>query len=160
MSTLELRLLELRVNIGGEPPLIVLQEVGGDRRLPIWTDFDGMTSVVAATEAAKAEAVCAQALIVDLLVAFEHKLEAVSIVDYEDGRFFAEITVDKHTFNLRPTDAIALSILAGCRITCTEKVLAAAGVFSEAGQEVERFREFLDSVKPVDFSSDGLSGES
>ncbi|MDR1238187.1 MAG: bifunctional nuclease family protein [Propionibacteriaceae bacterium] len=155
MTTHELRLLELRVNTGGEPPLIVLQEVGGDRLLPIWTNFDGMTAIVAATEASKAEVSSAQVLLTELLTAFGHKLEAISITGFEDGRFFTEITVDKLKFGLRPTDAIALSFLAGCRITCDEEVLAAAGILPEAAQEVERFREFLDSVEPTDFSSDG-----
>ncbi|MDR1712023.1 MAG: bifunctional nuclease family protein [Propionibacteriaceae bacterium] len=151
MTALELRLQEVRVSTGGEPPLVVLREAKGERLLPIWTNFDGVTAIVAATEAAKTEVITMHELLRDLLAIHGHRVEAVRLTGFEDGRFFAEITVSGKTLLLRPTDAIAMSVLTGCTIHCAAEVLDAAGVHPEPLEEVARFREFLDSVDPTDF---------
>ena len=58
----------------------------------------------------------------------------------------------------RPSDAIALALRAGVSVLVAQEVLAEAGVRSETQEEpadeveeVQRFREFLDSVTPQDF---------
>jgi bifunctional DNase/RNase len=50
----------------------------------------------------------------------------------------------------RPSDSIALALRTGSRIVCAEDVLDEAGleVPEEEEDEVEKFREFLDSVSP------------
>jgi hypothetical protein len=61
------------------------------------------------------------------------------------------------------SDAIALALRIGCPIQCAEVVLDEAGVSAQeaivapaapAEDEVERFREFLDTVTPEDFTGD------
>jgi bifunctional DNase/RNase len=159
MKTHRLRLQELRVSTGGEPPLVVLREAEGERLVPIWTNYDGMTAIVGATEASKTETVTTHELIRDLMMLLGHRIEAVTITGYEDGRFFAEIAVDKQKLLLRPSDAIAISILSGCPLLCAEDVLDAAGVHPEPQAEVERFRQFLEEVDPGDFDLDEPSSE-
>ena len=54
----------------------------------------------------------------------------------------------------RPSDAIALALRAGVPILLSEEVLAEAGVAPDPDEEVdevEQFREFLDTVTPQDF---------
>ena len=55
----------------------------------------------------------------------------------------------------RPSDSIALALRTGSKIVCAEDVLDEAGleVPEEEEDEVEKFREFLDSVSPEDFES-------
>ena len=56
----------------------------------------------------------------------------------------------------RPSDAIALAIRTGTPIYGDEEVLAEAGVAipdDEQESEVEKFREFLDTVSPEDFEA-------
>ena len=54
----------------------------------------------------------------------------------------------------RPSDAIALALRSGTTILGEEAVLAEAGISipDEQEDEVEKFREFLDTISPDDFA--------
>jgi uncharacterized protein len=53
----------------------------------------------------------------------------------------------------RPSDAIALAMRTGSVIRCAPAVLEEAGIAipDEQEDEVEKFREFLDTISPEDF---------
>jgi hypothetical protein len=57
------------------------------------------------------------------------------------------------TVSARPSDSVALALRAGVPIHAEESVLAEAGLVipDEQEDEVEKFREFLDSISPEDF---------
>ena len=57
----------------------------------------------------------------------------------------------------RPSDAIALALRTGSPIFSAQEVLDEAGIEvpDEEEQEVEAFREFLDTVSPEDFDEQG-----
>jgi bifunctional DNase/RNase len=61
----------------------------------------------------------------------------------------------------RPSDAIALAVRLGVPIFAHEDVLGEASIViredEEQEQEVERFREFLEKVRPEDFE-EGQAG--
>jgi bifunctional DNase/RNase len=61
---------------------------------------------------------------------------------------------DGTTVSARPSDAIALALRTGTAIVGDETVLAAAGISipDEDEDEVERFREFLDTISADDFA--------
>ncbi len=153
----ELSVHEVRVSTSGTAPVVVLQEAGGGRLLPIWMSAGGASAIVSATEEPDPSRPCVHDLVGDLLAALTGTLEEVRIVGYEDGQFFAELQVQGATLAARPSDAIALALRAGCPIRCTEEVLDQAGVAAApveapgGEEEVEKFREFLDSVSPDDF---------
>jgi hypothetical protein len=55
----------------------------------------------------------------------------------------------------RPSDSIALALRTGAQIFASEEILDEAGVAIPDEQdnedEVEKFREFLDTISPEDF---------
>jgi bifunctional DNase/RNase len=55
---------------------------------------------------------------------------------------------------VRPSDSIALALRVGAPIRCAEQVLTDAGIVipDEQEDEVEKFREFLEQVRPEDFA--------
>ncbi len=76
------------------------------------------------------------------------------ITRLEEGVFFAELVLESQTVDARPSDAIALALRAGVPILLADEVLAEAGVAPDPDEEVdevEQFREFLDTVTPQDF---------
>ena len=82
----------------------------------------------------------------------------VTISDLRDGVFYAELHFDDGvTVSARPSDAIALAMRTGTAIRSEESVLAEAGIAipDEQEDEVERFREFLDTISAEDFEQDG-----
>ena len=71
--------------------------------------------------------------------------------------FYAELAFDDGvTVSARPSDAIALAMRTGTQIRGEESVLAEAGIAipDEQEDEVERFREFLDTITPEDFEQE------
>ena len=95
------------------------------------------------------------------------------MVDFREDTFFGELAFDDGTtVSARPSDAIALAVRVDIPVFVEEAVLAEAGIVvpddsddtvddseddestGDAEDEVERFREFLDSVSPEDFGGD------
>ena len=90
-----------------------------------------------------------------LLEQWGHELRAVQIDSLEDGVFFASLVFsDGTTVSARPSDAVAIALRTGAPTSVADEVFAEAGVETpeeEQEDEVEAFREFLDSVSPEDF---------
>jgi bifunctional DNase/RNase len=160
----EVKVVEIRVSTGDSPPLVVLAEVEGDGRLlPVWMSHGGASAIFSATEEPDAQRPNIHDLAWRLAEAASDPVEAVRITDYADGQFYAELVMGERTIASRASDAIALALRIGCPIQCAESVLEEAGVSAEDGiagtvepaeDEVERFREFLDTVTPEDFTGD------
>jgi len=96
-------------------------------------------------------------LLRDVLEAFGRSLTEVAITELRDGVFYAELIFeDGVTVSARPSDAIALAMRTGTTIRGHEGVLAEAGIAipDEQEDEVERFREFLDTITPEDFEQE------
>lgn len=156
----ELSVAEIRVNGTDSSPVVVLRERDGGRLLPIWMSAQGAAAIVSATEDPDPSRPGLHDLVSDLLDSVGASVTEVRIVAYDEGQFYAELLVGESTLPARPSDAIALAMRVGCPIRCAEDVLDDAGVHelpdpaeTEPGaqDEVEKFREFLDSVNPDDF---------
>ena len=139
-------------------PIVLLREVGGDRYLPIWIGAVEATAIAFAQQGVVTQRPMTHDLLKDLLDALDRPLQAVTISDLRDGVFYAELSFDGGiTVSARPSDAIALAMRTGTVIRGEESVLAEAGIAipDEQEDEVERFREFLDTISPEDFEKDG-----
>jgi bifunctional DNase/RNase len=161
----EVRVVEIRVSTGDASPLVVLAEVGGrERLLPVWMSHGGASAIFSATEEPDARRPNIHDLAWRLAEGSAEPLTAVRITAYEDGQFYAELTFGEKAVPARVSDAIALALRLGSPIECVDEVLDTAGVEpaeaavagdpGQADEEVERFREFLDSVTPEDFTGE------
>lgn len=104
-------------------------------------------------------------LMLTLLRAAGRDVERAIITSLSDGVFHALVELDDGTeVDARTSDAIALALRAHAPVLCRPQVLTDGGIWvpldslgdeSEGGSahedELERFREFLDSVGPEDF---------
>ena len=143
---------EVRVSVLGEAPVVVLRERVGDRLLPVWMSSGGAAAIVSATEEPDDERPDLHDLVSGMLATAGAALTEVQITAYDEGQYFAELHVGEYVLAARPSDAIALALRAECPILCADEVLDAAAVLPHPQEEVERFREFLDTVVPDDFS--------
>ncbi|MGV8907483.1 MAG: bifunctional nuclease family protein [Propionicimonas sp.] len=160
----EVKVVEIRVSTGDAPPLVVLAEVGGaGRLLPVWMSHGGASAIFSATEEPDEQRPNIHDLAWRLAQAAGDPIEGVRIIGYDDGQFFAELVLGERTLPARASDAIALALRIGCPIQCADSVLDEVGVAADdslvapavpAEDEVERFREFLDTVTPEDFTGD------
>lgn len=95
-------------------------------------------------------------LIKNLIDALGHTLKEVRIVDLQNGTFYADLVFDGDLrVSARPSDSVAIALRAGVPIYAEEPVLAEAGLVmpDEREDEVEKFKEFLESVSPDDFKA-------
>jgi bifunctional DNase/RNase len=160
---IRLSLIGVRVEVPTNQPIVLLREEAGDRFLPIFIGSPEATAIVYALQGMETPRPMTHDLFKTVLDGLEIKLERVEITELHDGTFYAEIELDregtKSRISSRPSDAIALAVRYGGTIPifADEAVLEEAGVLFEANeeeeeQEVEQFREFLDSVTPEDFA--------
>jgi bifunctional DNase/RNase len=157
---IRLSLIGVRVEVPTNQPIVLLREEGGTRFLPIFIGSPEATAIVYALQGMETPRPMTHDLFKAVLDDMSVKLERVDITELHDGTFYAEIELEQDgatkRISSRPSDAIALAVRYGeIPIYADEAVLDEAGVLFEADeeeQEVEQFREFLDSVTPEDFA--------
>ncbi len=126
----------------------------GDRYLPIWIGSVEATAIALEQQGVKPARPLTHDLLKDVLGALGRRLEQVRITDLQEGTFYAELVFDGGVkVSARPSDSVALALRVGVPIHAEESVLAEAGLVipDEQEDEVEKFREFLDSISPEDF---------
>jgi bifunctional DNase/RNase len=156
-SLTELTVVGVRVELPSQQPIVLLKEAAGDRYLPIWIGAVEATAIAFAQQGIVTARPMTHDLLRDVLEAFGRPLREVTITDLRDGVFYAELVFDDGvTVSARPSDAIALAMRTGTVIRGQEGVLAEAGIAipDEQEDEVERFREFLDTITPEDFEQE------
>jgi len=137
-------------------PIVLLREVTGDRYLPIWIGAVEATAIAFAQQGVVPPRPLTHDLLRDVLEATGNNLTEVRITEMKEGVFYAVLVFSSGVeVSARPSDSIALALRTGSRILCSDDVLEEAGleVPPEQEDEVEKFREFLDTVTPEDFES-------
>lgn len=158
--------------MGNVPVLLLREQVGLKRILPIYVGVPEATSIQWATEGREAPRPLTHDLVVNLLGALGAVLEKVEITDVQDGTFFADLHLQTRTgpvvVTSRPSDAIAIAIRAGAMIYCSPDVLDEAGRIAELDEEdsgeasqdeasetelLGEFRDFIENIRPEDFDT-------
>ncbi len=160
----EVRVVGIRVEQPQNQPVLLLQEANGDRYLPIWIGQAEASAIALKQQGVETARPLTHDLIRDLIAALGHSLKEVRIVDLQEGTFFAELIFDRDIkVSARPSDSVAIALRIGVPIYVEEAVLAEAGLLipdendEEGGavreDEVEKFKEFLDTISPDDFKA-------
>ncbi len=163
---LEVRLAAVRVDLQSNTPVILLQEKDGERSLPIFIGAPEATAIAFAVQGVDVPRPMTHDLMRDILAALGAKVERVVVTEVRDSTYFAEIHLELGGRNLevssRPSDAVALATRTGSPLYVSEDLMEEAGVLIELGEEdgeaepeelVGQFRQFLDTVRPEDFSA-------
>jgi uncharacterized protein len=154
---IELELVGVRVELPHNQPIVLLKEREGERFLPIWIGAVEATSIAFALQGVVTARPMTHDLMRDLLQHLQVTVERIVVTELREGTFYAEIQMTQDgesvVVSSRPSDAIALAVRATVPIFAAEAVLEEAGIEieDEEEDEVERFKEFLDSVSPEDF---------
>jgi len=151
----------VRVEMPSNQPIVLLKEISGSRFLPIWVGAVEATAIAFSQQGIQPPRPLTHDLMKDLLERLHATLTAVHLTELRDGVFYAELLLAAKDAELvisaRPSDAIALALRTQSAIFATEALMDEAGIEitdpdnSQANDEVERFREFLDQINPEDF---------
>lgn len=152
----EMRVVGIRVEQPQNQPVLLLRESDGERYLPIWIGQTEATAIALEQQGVQPPRPLTHDLIGDIVTALGRTLREVRIVDLQDGTFYADLVFDQNVrVSARPSDSVAIALRAGVPIHAEESVLAEAGLVmpDEKEDEVEKFKEFLDTISPDDFKA-------
>ncbi len=169
----EVVLRAVRVDVGSATPLLLLEEVGGSRVLPIFIGAPEATAIAYALQGVQAPRPMSHDLLGDVISALGAKLFAVEIVDLIDNTFYANLRLLREgrevLVSARPSDAVALALRVGAPLLVADELMAAEGQYVEVELDDEddegelvaeavdedsllsELRDFLDTVRPEDF---------
>jgi bifunctional DNase/RNase len=171
---IEVVLRAVRVDVGTSTPLLLLEEVGGERVLPIFIGAPEAAAIAYALQGVESPRPMSHDLLGHVIKALGAKLFAVEITELADNTFFASLRLVRNgeeiTVSSRPSDAVALALRVGAPILVSDELMAAEGkvmqlAYDEDDEEyveldtpdeadlVAQLREFLDQVRPEDFDA-------
>lgn len=169
----EVRVQSLGLDRSSNTPVVILEEVGGERVLPIWIG-PGEASAIAMQ---LAEMEFARPLTHDLLVAVLNglggSLRKVIITRVEKNTYYAELLIHRNgeviSVDARPSDSIAVALRTEARIYAQEGLLERAAIEISEGEQPavppaprpkreasepmdpEELKEYLRRLNPEDF---------
>jgi len=125
-----MRIADVRES-GGDDPLaiyvVLLEEEGGARRLPIWIGAAEATTLAMRLHEVAMPRPGTYLFAADLLAAAGSRLQEVHIVRLADEVFYAEAVLDNGVaVDARPSDALNLALVTGALVLVEEAVLERA----------------------------------
>ena len=118
----------LGLDSGSNSFVVILQEKGGDRILPIWIGRAEAESIAAHLDGVQRERPMTHDLVRSLIMALGGELQRVNVTRVEDGTFFAEMHLIRdhamHVVDARPSDSIAIAVRLSAPIFAAEELLA------------------------------------
>ncbi len=160
-----MRLKAVRVDLGSNTPVLLLEELLGERTLAIFVGAPEATAIAYAVQGVEVPRPMTHDLICKVLETLGARLVAVVITNLVEATYFAELHLErqdeKFVLSCRPSDAVAVALRAGTSIYVDDELMAAEGLVLASDDEeddgddpddlVDQFREFLDGIDPDDF---------
>lgn len=120
---------------------LILNEIEGNRRLPIIIGSFEAQAIALELENIKPPRPMTHDLLKNMVLSFDSEVQEVYINELSEGTFYALIAFEKDgqmiELDARPSDAIALSVRFGAEIFVDSSVLDEAGITStEEGEEI------------------------
>jgi bifunctional DNase/RNase len=172
----EVILRAVRVDVGSSTPLLLLEEVGGERVLPIFVGAPEATAIAYALQNVATPRPMSHDLLGNVIKALGAQLFAVEITELVDNTFYANLKLLRERVEInvsaRPSDAVALALRVGAPILVRDQLMNEQGKVMHLDDEgddegdrdgdgdgapneaelVAELRDFLDNVRPEDFN--------
>ena len=138
-------------------PIVILKDVGGETVLPIWVGVNEAQAIALEMEKVSTPRPMTHDLLKSMLDGLGVTVRQVIVNDLKDNTFFAVIELNHNgsiiNIDSRPSDAIALALRVNAPIFVTEKVVSQAKSveISEEKEETDKWKEWLENLKPEDF---------
>ncbi|MHB1517103.1 MAG: bifunctional nuclease family protein [Acidimicrobiales bacterium] len=171
----EVRLRAVRVDLQSNTPVLLLQESEGlGRTLPIFIGAPEATAIAFALQGVDTPRPLTHDLIRDLMGALDTDVVRVVITELRTATYFAEIVLRREGKEIpvssRPSDAVAVAVRTDAPLFVADDLMDSEGIMLAVDDDddedgdgdedgpnpdelVGEFRDFLDSVRPEDFSS-------
>jgi uncharacterized protein len=164
MSMIPVRVGGLAIDERTKNPVVLLQEIEGNRVLPIWIGPMAASAIHSELMGKKYQRPLTHDLLVTIIDSLKGKISRVVITDLKDSTFFASIYLDAGVgaavaIDARPSDSIAIALRSRAPIFIVDKLFEksmepqATTSSSEKSPEekAEELRHFLEELRPEDF---------
>ena len=172
---IEVAVFRLGMDPATQSYVVVLQEKGGERLLPIWIGQDEAESIVRHMHNVKRERPITHDLCKSIIVALGATLRRVEVTHVENNTYIAELHLERNgavvRVDSRPSDAIAIAVRLEAPIFVAEDLLttpdeeddsesASFGPPSapdeSAELSAEQLKAYLEHLRPEDFGKFNL----
>ena len=170
MELVEVDVLRLGLDRTSNSYVVILQEKGGSRLLPIWIGQPEAESIVIEMNRIKRERPLTHDLCKNLILGMGGTLRSVHITKVQNRTFFAELHVAMPNgavqIDARPSDSIAIALRFSAPIYAQSSLLTAMLVDEGEGEEpefpgaqpdeeaeasAETLKQYLENLRPEDF---------
>lgn len=154
---IQMKVQGLTIDPATNSPILILQELTGERTLPIWIGLLEATAIASELEKVSFSRPMTHDLTLNLITHLGRSILKVEITELKDNTFYALLHLEGEagvtTLDCRPSDAIALALRAGAPILVAEAVLVAAVASPASGQAktVKEWKDLLETMDPEDF---------
>lgn len=144
----------------GKQPIVLLKTLESNKFLPIWIGHPEAAAILMKLQGAATPRPMTHDLMSEMLGDLDVECVRVLVSELRDNTFYASISLRSDGRELevdsRPSDALALAVRCGAPIFAADEVIAESAIEFEHEVEdteevVEKFKDFLDHVKPDDF---------
>lgn len=153
-----MRVAHLGLDRSTNTPVVILQEEGGERTLPIWIGAPEANAIALEMQGAKPERPLTHDLMKHLVTGLGGELRRVVISGLRENTYLAELLIyrggDVFEVDARPSDSIALALRMHAPIYSNEELLQngedGGGAAPEAPADPDALKKFLEKLDPQD----------
>ena len=135
----EIRVQSLGLDQVSKTPVVILQEVEGDRMLPIWIGAGEASAIAMELAGMKFSRPLTHDLTASIIRGLGGALQRVIISRVEDSTYYAELVIQRGTelfsIDARPSDSIAIALRMQARLYTSDDLLSTAGIQIDAQDE-------------------------
>lgn len=167
---IEVRVQSLGIDQASKTPVVILQELDGERMLPIWIGGGEASAIAMELAGMKFARPLTHDLAASLITSLGGALTRVLITRVQENTYFAELVIQRGaevvSIDARPSDSIAIALRLNARLFTQEALLSATGLTVEPadalGEEppaqqapdsslsAQQLQEYLKKLNPED----------
>lgn len=163
MATLvEVKVSGLALDERNKTPVVILQELGGTRVLPIWIGPAEASSIAMELAGRKYQRPLTHDLLKTVIEGLHGKVTKVLITELKENTFYAKVLINHEKdvlgVDARPSDSIALALRSKSPIFVSDDLFTLGREEVEMSEEerADQLRNFLRNLPPEDFGKIGL----
>lgn len=165
----EVTVQSLGIDQLSKTPVVILQEVGGERMLPIWIGPGEASAIAMELAGMKFSRPLTHDLAASLIRTLGGALTRVQITRVQESTYYAEMVIHRgnevFSIDARPSDSIALALRLKARLFTSDDLLGATTIQVEADDSFEtpaadpetdpplspeKLQEYLKKLNPED----------
>lgn len=168
---IEVKVQSLGIDQVSKTPVVILQEVDGERMLPIWIGPGEASAIAMELAGMKFSRPLTHDLAASLVRGLGGSLLRVQITGVKENTYYAEMVIQRGTevfsIDARPSDSIAIALRLEARLFASDNLLSVSGIETEPAEgekwqasepekeetgsmSAEQLQEYLKKLNPED----------